>query len=170
MDAEASGRLRVLRYCTEECRQLKFPQSRHSCISGGKNSMDKWMKLGPFTVFDLETTGMSPIRDRIVEIGAVRIEVDGTLSQFETLVNPNKLKCEGATLKLRPRRFLKTIRSIPFSLPFPSVCTPCICICATFSTTSTMQAVSYPVLSPTNHHKLQFWETFFLLIFVNSLI
>ncbi len=51
--------------------------------------MDKWMKLGPFTVFDLETTGMSPIRDRIVEIGAVRIEVDGTLSQFETLVNPS---------------------------------------------------------------------------------
>ncbi len=48
----------------------------------------KWHRLGPFTVFDLETTGLSPSRDRIVEIGAVRVEVDGTLRRFETLVNP----------------------------------------------------------------------------------
>ena len=47
-----------------------------------------WHRLGPFTVFDLETTGMSPTRDRIVEIGAVRVEIDGTVSRFETLVNP----------------------------------------------------------------------------------
>ena len=50
--------------------------------------MASWHALGPFTVFDLETTGMSPVRDRIVEIGAVRVETDGTLSRFETLVNP----------------------------------------------------------------------------------
>ena len=48
-----------------------------------------WHRLGPFTVFDLETTGMSPTRDRIVEIGAVRVEIDGTVSRFETLVNPS---------------------------------------------------------------------------------
>ena len=48
-----------------------------------------WHRLGPFTVFDLETTGMSPTRDRIVEIGAVRVEVDGTIRRFETLVNPS---------------------------------------------------------------------------------
>ena len=50
--------------------------------------MAAWHKLGPFTVFDLETTGMSPVRDRIVEIGAVRVEIDGTLSRYESLVNP----------------------------------------------------------------------------------
>ena len=50
--------------------------------------MAAWHRLGPFTVFDLETTGMSAVRDRIVEIGAVRVEIDGTLSRFETLVNP----------------------------------------------------------------------------------
>ena len=43
-----------------------------------------WHRLGPFTVFDLETTGCSPVHDRIVEIGAVRVETDGTLSRFET--------------------------------------------------------------------------------------
>ncbi|MBQ9336093.1 MAG: 3'-5' exonuclease [Lentisphaeria bacterium] len=50
--------------------------------------MSGWHKLGPFTVFDLETTGMSAVRDRIVEIGAVRVETDGTFSRYETLVNP----------------------------------------------------------------------------------
>ena len=50
--------------------------------------MASWHSMGPFTVFDLETTGMSAVRDRIVEIGAVRVETDGTLSRFETLVNP----------------------------------------------------------------------------------
>lgn len=48
----------------------------------------QWLNLGPFTVFDLETTGMSPVYGRIVEIGAVRIECDGSRSRFETLVNP----------------------------------------------------------------------------------
>lgn len=50
--------------------------------------MADWHSMGPFTVFDLETTGLVPARDRIVEIGAVRIEKDGTLSRFSTLVNP----------------------------------------------------------------------------------
>jgi len=41
-----------------------------------------------FTVFDLETTGGSPATDRILEIGAIRVE-RGTLGDaFGTLVNP----------------------------------------------------------------------------------
>lgn len=48
-----------------------------------------WHSTGPFTVFDLETTGMSPLRDRIVEIGAVRVDLDGSLTRFSTLVNPS---------------------------------------------------------------------------------
>ena len=47
-----------------------------------------WHAMGPFTVFDVETTGMSPVRDRIVEIGAVRVDRDGVWTRFETLVNP----------------------------------------------------------------------------------
>ncbi len=47
-----------------------------------------WSELGPFTVFDLETTGMSPAADRIVELAAVRIERDGTLTRYQSLVNP----------------------------------------------------------------------------------
>ena len=48
----------------------------------------KWHELGPFTVFDVETTGMSPSRDRIVELAAVRIDTDGAVSRFSSLINP----------------------------------------------------------------------------------
>ncbi len=51
--------------------------------------VDKWHELGPFTVFDVETTGMSPVRDRIVELAAVRVDLDGEITRFESLVNPN---------------------------------------------------------------------------------
>lgn len=47
-----------------------------------------WCELGPFTVFDVETTGMSPVRDRIVEIAALRIDKDGSRRRFSTLVDP----------------------------------------------------------------------------------
>jgi DNA polymerase-3 subunit epsilon len=41
-----------------------------------------------FVVFDLETTGLSPARSRIVEIGAQRVEALAAGATFETLVNP----------------------------------------------------------------------------------
>lgn len=50
--------------------------------------MKKWHDLGPFTIFDLETTGMSPVRDRIVEIAAIRIDLDGAQTRYHSLVNP----------------------------------------------------------------------------------
>ena len=56
-----------------------------------------WYELGPFTVFDLETTGMSPVNDRIVEIAAMRVEVTGEYSQFHTLLNPSRAIPPGAT-------------------------------------------------------------------------
>ncbi len=42
----------------------------------------------PLVCFDLETTGVSVDRDRIVEIGLVRVEPDGSRRDYRTLVNP----------------------------------------------------------------------------------
>ncbi|MFC5382285.1 DEDD exonuclease domain-containing protein [Aquipuribacter nitratireducens] len=41
-----------------------------------------------FTVVDLETTGGSPARDAITEIGAVRVRGGEVLGEFQTLVDP----------------------------------------------------------------------------------
>ncbi len=53
-----------------------------------KTKPENWHGLGPFTVFDVETTGMSPVYDRIVEIAAIRVECNGEITRFQSLVNP----------------------------------------------------------------------------------
>jgi DNA polymerase III epsilon subunit family exonuclease len=79
-------------------------------------------------VFDLETTGLSAMRDRMCEIGAVRVralEVDGT---FETLVNPGvalppTIACltglRDAELRDAPRPDLAVRRFLAFTADAP---------------------------------------------------
>lgn len=43
----------------------------------------------PYVVFDIETTGFSPINNRIIEIGAVRVENGIITDKFSTFVNPD---------------------------------------------------------------------------------
>ena len=47
-------------------------------------------KYGEFVAFDTETTGLSPSRDRIVELAAIRF-VDGVPTEiFDTFINPER--------------------------------------------------------------------------------
>ena len=43
---------------------------------------------GSYVVFDIETTGFSPIKNRIIEIGAVKVENGEVTDRFSTFVNP----------------------------------------------------------------------------------
>ena len=43
---------------------------------------------GTFVVFDIETTGFSALRDKIIEIGAVRVEDGKIVGRFSEFVNP----------------------------------------------------------------------------------
>lgn len=42
-----------------------------------------------FVVFDIETTGFSPVYNRIIEIGAVKVEKGTVTDRFSTFVNPD---------------------------------------------------------------------------------
>jgi len=47
-----------------------------------------YTKGAAFVAFDLETTGLDPRLDKIVEIGAVKFDRAGIIGRFSTLVNP----------------------------------------------------------------------------------
>lgn len=50
---------------------------------------DKGQSLSDtFVVFDIETTGFSPVTNRIIEIGAVKVEDGQITDRFSTFVNP----------------------------------------------------------------------------------
>ena len=45
-------------------------------------------RLGSFAVIDVETTGLKPVKDRIVEVSAIRFDGWEPVGRFSTLVNP----------------------------------------------------------------------------------
>lgn len=50
-----------------------------------------------YIAFDIETTGLNPVEDRIVELGAVLFENGIPVKKFSSLVNPNKFISPEAT-------------------------------------------------------------------------
>ncbi len=54
-------------------------------------SVGKEMKvLQDFTAIDIETTGLNPKTERIIEVGAVRVRDGKITDQFESLLNPGR--------------------------------------------------------------------------------
>lgn len=44
-----------------------------------------------FICFDLETTGLDPVHDRIIEIAIIKFTLDQTVDSFESLIDPEKI-------------------------------------------------------------------------------
>ncbi|WP_051549476.1 3'-5' exonuclease [Nocardioides sp. URHA0032] len=56
---------------------------------GGATVRDGVEHFGPYAVIDFETTGLSPRRDRVVEVAIARVDANGRIEdEFATLVNP----------------------------------------------------------------------------------
>ncbi len=52
------------------------------------NSKDQSLKDSTYVVFDIETTGFSPVRNRIIEIGAVKVQNGKIIERFSEFINP----------------------------------------------------------------------------------
>ena len=72
----------------------------HGCEAYYVNDMDDRIVVrgkgdipfdGEFVAFDLETTGLSSIHDRITEVGAVILKNGKEVDRFQTLVDPGRL-------------------------------------------------------------------------------
>lgn len=48
------------------------------------------LKEATFVVFDIETTGLSATRDKIIEIGAVKMNANSIIDRFQIFVNPGE--------------------------------------------------------------------------------
>lgn len=50
--------------------------------------MNMFLKISSYVLFDLETTGLSPATDAIIEISALKVSDGEVVDEFSTLVNP----------------------------------------------------------------------------------
>ena len=63
-------------------------------IDNGKpivvNPKNKKLEESEFVVFDLETTGLNPVKNEIIEIGAVKIKNGEVIDEFSSMVKPKE--------------------------------------------------------------------------------
>ncbi len=52
------------------------------------NPLEKKIAQETFVIFDLETTGLNPHKNEIIEVGAVKVKAGEIIDKFQTFVNP----------------------------------------------------------------------------------
>lgn len=82
MDASSKYDLKILYGC-----DLNFVDDREKIVT---NYSEK-KSYNTYVVFDIETTGLSSINDKITEIGAVKVKDGIIIDRFSQLINPEKL-------------------------------------------------------------------------------
>lgn len=50
--------------------------------------MNRKERITSFVCFDLETTGLSPVKDKIIEIGALKVKEGKIIAKFKEFINP----------------------------------------------------------------------------------
>ena len=83
-----------------------------------------------YVVFDIETTGFSPINDKIIEIGAVKIKNGEVIDNFSHFVNPKRnIPYEITQLTSINNDMVKDAEAIESLLPrFMEFCSGCVLV------------------------------------------
>ncbi|MDY0210247.1 MAG: PolC-type DNA polymerase III [Acholeplasma sp.] len=68
--------------------ELNYVDETGFKMAYGEKPID--LRKATYVVFDIETTGLSSTRDKIIEISAVKVESMQVVSQFSTFVNPEE--------------------------------------------------------------------------------
>ena len=55
-----------------------------------KRGIDIMITDRNYTVIDIETTGLSPLEDEIIELSALKVRDNKVVKEFSSLINPNK--------------------------------------------------------------------------------
>lgn len=66
------------------------PRPAETDASDGSAPAAETKPAAVFVVFDLETTGLDPKKERIVEIGAVKFDRRGPIGRFSVLIDPQR--------------------------------------------------------------------------------
>ena len=57
-------------------------------MARGRRGRQLYGYVPDHVIFDLETTGLSPLEDKIIEISAIKVEKGKVCGTFSTLVDP----------------------------------------------------------------------------------
>jgi DNA polymerase III epsilon subunit family exonuclease len=78
-----------------------FPPQKEDREDKGVLTLDRVMKYtlqataplaeASLVIFDFETTGLDTDNDKIIEIGAIKVDPDGTTAEFSYLINPEQM-------------------------------------------------------------------------------
>ena len=59
-------------------------------ITATTNKKKLRLKDATYVVFDVETTGLSAERDRLIEIAAIKVKNGAEIDSFESYINPRR--------------------------------------------------------------------------------
>ena len=109
----------------------------------------------PYVVFDIETTGFSALKDKIIEIGAVKVENGRITERFSEFVNPQiPIPFRIEELTSINDNMVADAPTIDVILPkFEKFCEGCVMVCLLYTSDTELSCIqAYDVWKEKNNY------------------